>query len=514
MKNFLIISVVLTGLVTPVLARDFQLVRTEPISAASGLSLIDPILDSTGAVLGLVAFDPGPPIPHEQYIRIEFFDDSSQFCSIPISYIPDDLLHYRRGDSLIIYTVHHVYDSLELTRMVVLQDTVIFSTAPCPVVREWWEASYSFEFESLSHVALRLQRDSADTPITIMCGLYWQFSVFDATQGTETRGRSISWVSSLDLFSTQATGPYEFFLPGRYQAISNQDYLGISSIYVNHNYCDMDYCDYWWVRRNTVSILDADYAVQFSRTFDTSWVFAAVSGDATPASPYDEVITLGQHIGLDSQTVPGQPFLACYDFIDGSPRELWRQAMPAYAPISDEPMLLAEGAHVLALRVLSNLRVLLLWDSRTGTSFDSARVDGPAIPQHFFAADSGLQSLYALGGTNDSMYLYRLADPTGVDDDPHTLPGSFALRQNYPNPFNASTEIVFALPRASEITLNIYNLLGQEVATLAAGRFGAGEHRVNWDGRDKAGRECASGIYLYRFEAGETAQSRKMLLLK
>ncbi len=89
------------------------------------------------------------------------------------------------------------------------------------------------------------------------------------------------------------------------------------------------------------------------------------------------------------------------------------------------------------------------------------------------------------------------------------LPTEFVLHQNKPNPFNPITDMSFSLPVASDVILEIYNITGQKVATVANGHFEAGTHTVRWDGSD-----YASGIYMYRITAGEFTDSRKMLLLK
>jgi len=88
------------------------------------------------------------------------------------------------------------------------------------------------------------------------------------------------------------------------------------------------------------------------------------------------------------------------------------------------------------------------------------------------------------------------------------LPEEFALQQNYPNPFNPTTTISFALPRAGEYNLTIYNITGQEV-TRFTGETEAGEHSVIWDATD-----MASGIYLYKLETEGFTASKKMILLK
>jgi hypothetical protein len=105
--------------------------------------------------------------------------------------------------------------------------------------------------------------------------------------------------------------------------------------------------------------------------------------------------------------------------------------------------------------------------------------------------------------------------PTDAPDDPpQGLPSEFRLAQNYPNPFNPTTTIAFALPQEVGVRLSVFNVLGRKVKTLAEGSFAAGEYSFEWGGRDESGRSVASGVYLYRLQAGEYSEMRKMVLLK
>jgi len=101
-----------------------------------------------------------------------------------------------------------------------------------------------------------------------------------------------------------------------------------------------------------------------------------------------------------------------------------------------------------------------------------------------------------------------------VDDDAPVLPGSFVLSQNYPNPFNPTTSIDLVLERSGDISLDIYNLLGQHVRTLYDGRAAAGATTFVWDATDNTGHAVASGVYFYRLIAGGEETGRKMMLLK
>ena len=125
--------------------------------------------------------------------------------------------------------------------------------------------------------------------------------------------------------------------------------------------------------------------------------------------------------------------------------------------------------------------------------------------------------LYADGWVNgwgwaiDNLSI-QVGSPTPAGDEiPQAV---FTLAQNHPNPFNPATTIEFSLPKAGPASLKIFNLRGQLVSTLVAGKMGPGPHHVVWDGTDSHGRKVASGAYFYRLESGKMVQQKKMLLLK
>ena len=114
------------------------------------------------------------------------------------------------------------------------------------------------------------------------------------------------------------------------------------------------------------------------------------------------------------------------------------------------------------------------------------------------------------GSESGSAYVFcGFTTPVGVVHEVAGLPTEFTLSQNYPNPFNPETVIDYALPKASDVTLVIYNLRGEEVVLLINGAMPAGNHRVSWDASG-----FASGIYFYRIQAGDFVQTRKLVLLK
>ena len=164
----------------------------------------------------------------------------------------------------------------------------------------------------------------------------------------------------------------------------------------------------------------------------------------------------------------------------------------------------------------------------TWNGFQTQLVIGQISKQNFWDMVSDTSQLYlgmtyAYGyqpGPNQWItlaqrrYLGRYTDglilgTTGVGDNTSgEVPGRFALDQNYPNPFNPATVIGYTLPADSRVSLAVYNVLGQKVATLVNGPVAAGTHQVEWRA------QVSSGIYFYRLVAGNFTATKKMVLLK
>jgi len=117
----------------------------------------------------------------------------------------------------------------------------------------------------------------------------------------------------------------------------------------------------------------------------------------------------------------------------------------------------------------------------------------------------------AKNGGGTSLWSPKWAFIPPMDDvtEHQGIPSAFSLDQNYPNPFNPSTSITYGLPHKSHVTLTVFNMLGQSVAVVDEGEREAGYHDVAFNGNG-----LASGVYLYRIQAGEFVQTRKLILMK
>ena len=112
--------------------------------------------------------------------------------------------------------------------------------------------------------------------------------------------------------------------------------------------------------------------------------------------------------------------------------------------------------------------------------------------------------------TNSIGFWYLSSDYlTSVDPMSNLLPAEYWLGQNYPNPFNPTTTIRFGLPRRSHTTLKLFDLLGRETLTLMDAQLKAGEHEVVLNAQD-----ISSGVYIYRIQAENFVQTRRLVLLK
>jgi hypothetical protein len=137
------------------------------------------------------------------------------------------------------------------------------------------------------------------------------------------------------------------------------------------------------------------------------------------------------------------------------------------------------------------------------------------VDREGYNSSESTMDVTSLSGTSVN---FVLSSPEVLSVGEQGTPERFALEQNYPNPFNPSTTIDFTMPAAGNATLKVYNLIGQEIATLVNGQVAAGANQAFWNGKDAAGRSIASGLYFYRLKATvagqELMQMRKMVLMK
>ena len=103
---------------------------------------------------------------------------------------------------------------------------------------------------------------------------------------------------------------------------------------------------------------------------------------------------------------------------------------------------------------------------------------------------------------------------TSINETFSPLPNTIALFQNYPNPFNSSTIIPFYVPTSTHAEVQVYNILGQKIITLANHELKAGMHKLEWNGKNKNGRDVSSGIYFIRMEIKNSNEFNSKILTR
>ncbi|UCD62676.1 MAG: M28 family peptidase, partial [Candidatus Zixiibacteriota bacterium] len=279
---------------------------------------------------------------------------------------------------------------------------------------------------------------------------------------------------------------YYMSIGGQVIVFGRWGYQGVpDTLDYSTNYAAYDdaYCDRFHIGRRILT--------QTSRNYDT--VFADLIGassldTAFPDLSWDSLATVAHSSANLSLTINHATAIPCESFVELASPEA--EVLYTYDSRHNDPF--SEGNPV-AWRYLG--------DDYQYYYFD--------IPLSFFNRSSAIAVLRQ--AVIDLTNIQTDLEPE-IDDD--VLPSSFVLRQNFPNPFNPSTWIAYELPQAADVTLTLYNVLGQKVRVLVDERQPAGRRRVEWDGRLDSGRRAASGLYFYRLRAGRFEQSKKMVLLK
>ncbi|MDZ7342693.1 MAG: T9SS type A sorting domain-containing protein [candidate division KSB1 bacterium] len=131
----------------------------------------------------------------------------------------------------------------------------------------------------------------------------------------------------------------------------------------------------------------------------------------------------------------------------------------------------------------------------------------------FDAINNGNKDVYALS-LPTSFVIDTLMTPVKQSVEDKTTPGDFALFQNYPNPFNSSTTIKYQLPVATDVKLEIYNLLGQRIRTMVDQSQQLGSYSIIWDGTDDFNQPVSSGVYLYQLKTQNIIRTNKLIMLR
>jgi len=242
-----------------------------------------------------------------------------------------------------------------------------------------------------------------------------------------------------------------------------------------------------WVNGNNIWFGTNNTRVYYSTNFGASWQFGATTGSA---NTYSVAFNTGG-IGFTGQTV------ALKSTNGGA---AWASAtLPGTGTLFSFNNVLN--------RFWYDRGSSIYWSSDNGANFTSQFTGTGTYQAMNLDLDGNIIRGWSVTSTGGIAGYYELL--TGVSNNQNEVPSNYALSQNYPNPFNPSTKISFSLPKAGNVKLVVYDILGREVTTLVNDYLNASNHTVDFNAST-----LASGVYVYRIEAGSFTAAKKMMLIK
>ena len=290
------------------------------------------------------------------------------------------------------------------------------------------------------------------------------------------------------VINSEAVGPW-FAEGGKNYVLAGDEWLGAQSGWANTDYVEGDF-------QYDVLGIDADYNdINYGASGDQDGVsrLEAVEGDAISGAlhsfladslvlNYDPNYELGISNWLDG-----------VDVVDGFSNSFnaYSTVLDTFGVLSDDAVAYAAGPY----KAHDN------GSNSVFLSFDPLCLN--STPYHWI----GIQSFGALHSAVVWADMYASVG----DEDTNPLAQSFELLGNYPNPFNPTTNIAFNLNVRSDVTVRIFSVLGEEIATLQSGNLASGTNMVSWNGTNNFGQSVASGLYIYQVEAGQQSLTGKMM---
>ena len=223
--------------------------------------------------------------------------------------------------------------------------------------------------------------------------------------------------------------------------------------------------------------------------------------------PYRNLIESGIHIGggTDASAIsPMSPWISLYHMVTG--RGVSGNVINAGQQIS----------RVEALRLYTTGSAWYTFDDEQLGSIEVGKLADLVVlsDDYLTVPDEEIRTLSSVLTIIDGKFIHATKEfaylITSVRDlGTPFIPETFVLLQNYPNPFNPTTTIIYEIPKSSFVTLKVYNIAGQMIATLVDGQKSAGRYAVKWNAAN-----VSSGVYIYRITAGNFSDVKKSIVLK
>ncbi|UCE25865.1 MAG: T9SS type A sorting domain-containing protein [Candidatus Zixiibacteriota bacterium] len=482
-------------------AASFDVVYSVKSGGAENYAFIDPLVNAMDQHAGFIYSDR----VNRQLIIHEFAVDT--LITVGLSGAPEKTLHYysRERDTLFVYALISQIGQQPKIALLTISD----GATSMNVVRANCFNGLG-NLEAIEYGNIRFHRNDAGVVegVWLECSLRYLEESPGFGASAETHATTILY--SLDLQQELWRDNVTSLHPGNLYGDEADDLFGFTNYHYQFDLgVEGGFSDREEFRLSTVLVADSmDYHF-LERTTPRGNTRSVMVGDFDPSLENEEVIISGRVEDLEGLDDEVRPHLACYSFADESVTRLW------YFDDSFFGLDHIYRDRGVIVGTSSPDRVVLL-DYGTGLVIDSVDLGRELSNVTFFETYSNPSTLNLTGRVADTVFVYRFDIPlpvqtTGTDE---AVPATFSLQQNYPNPFNGETRIAFDTEVSQYLALKIYNILGQEVTTLAEGIFSPGTYYAYWNGADYNGIMQSSGVYFAKLQADDASQIIKLIFLK
>jgi hypothetical protein len=291
-----------------------------------------------------------------------------------------------------------------------------------------------------------------------------------------------------------------------YAAFIDNANLGVQVAQITKTYQDLEKAGFILYRleiTNTSDSLISNCAVGVYGDWDVGTYSNNLGGMDTAYKVFYEYDNAAPHMRFGFMSIPFNSAVYGYELLDNNV-----YVYPGPYPLIEDSVwaIMSRGTFSTSGAGAPDDHSMLLTLSLSNLDSGATRVEEFAL----FGYDSTQVSTDSLAKLINATATYV----RDISDQIATLPKKFELNQNFPNPFNANTQIRFSVPKASHVKLEVYDILGRKVKTLADENMTAGYKQVVWDGKNQSGDKVASGVYFYRIKATDFTTTKRMVLLK
>lgn len=480
----------------------YDVVHSREIDGAEGFSNIDPLVDAMAQHAGFVYSDRA----NLRLVIDEFSRDT--LVTIALSGAPEKSIHYYGTDDDSLY-IYALITQMAQTPKIVLV-TLFENDVSMKVVPTNCFTGFGY-LESIVSQDIRLERD----PGRLVTGVWFETSLSYADNimgfGVSSETFSTTILYSTDLETELMRENSGGLRHGNLFGDENTEFFEFTNYAYGYDFTASDGDSARGeLKLTTVVVRDSSGIRLLEQATPQGNTRSVFVGNFNPTDEFDEVIFCGKSENLDGILAEVTPHIACYSFADQAATQLWyledsvTNLVHMYA---DRSILIGVG----------DGEIVRFLDYRDGTVIDSMRLGQQLENIRFFETYTNPSTLNLVGRAGDTVFVYRFettiyAPVMGQQDE--AIPQTFTLLPNQPNPFNGETRLSFVSEINQYLTLKVYNILGQEVATLEEGVFPPGTFFAYWDGTDDAGIVQSSGVYFAKLHAYRASQIIKLIFLK